>query len=163
LSKAFTKDDGVDEPPLVHSRFPPLAANFRNFITAAGRAALEVELENLRSRRDESRDRDHDLKRLTQEIDILTSRLATQEVMPVLAAEPDRVMFGTTVRILDAGNAEREYTLVGVDETNVAIGQISWTSPLARALLNQPVGQIVKVSTPKGEGAVEILAVHARS
>jgi transcription elongation factor GreB len=157
MSKAFTKEDGNDEPPVFHSRFPILPANFRNLITTNGRTQLEAELTILQAKHraatvDEA-------KRLKLEIEDLSGRLATQEIVPPLDAVPDKVMFGTTVKILGDDGVQRIYAIVGTDEADAEVGRISWTSPLARALLHQPVGGVVTVRTPNGDNEVEIIAI----
>ena len=63
------------------------------------------------------------------------------------------------VCVVDAAGEERTYTIVGIDETRIEEGRISWTSPLARALLDGREGDLVKARTPAGEEALEILEV----
>ncbi len=72
----------------------------------------------------------------------------------------DVVRFGATVTIrsLPDGKTAR-YRIVGVDEPDVARGQISWVSPIAKALLSATVGDRVRVSVPSGERALEVLDV----
>jgi transcription elongation factor GreA len=69
----------------------------------------------------------------------------------------DKVIFGSTVRILNTANDEPlTYKIVGDDEADVNIGKISVNSPIARGLVGKEIGDIVKVSTPKGEVEYEI-------
>jgi transcription elongation factor GreB len=72
----------------------------------------------------------------------------------------DVVKFGAwvTVRSLADGKEVR-YRIVGVDETDVARGWISWISPVAMALFNQEVGDRVKVALPSGQRELEIVDV----
>ncbi len=71
-------------------------------------------------------------------------------------ADPDRVLFGATVTFLDAAHNERRVTIVGVDEADLARGEVSLLSPVARALLGRRVGDQVRVRTPRGDDTVEI-------
>jgi transcription elongation factor GreA len=59
--------------------------------------------------------------------------------------------FGLTADVLseDTGEVKR-WTIVGATEANAAEGKLSAESPVARALLNQPVGASVEVETPRG-------------
>jgi transcription elongation factor GreA len=69
----------------------------------------------------------------------------------------NKVIFGSTVRILNTANDEPlTYKIVGDDEADVNIGKISVNSPIARGLVGKEIGDIVKVATPKGEVEYEI-------
>jgi len=70
----------------------------------------------------------------------------------------DKVGLGSTVTIYDGTkNEEMEYQLVTSEESDVAAGKISTTSPIGRALLNKKVGDIAMVVTPGGSREMEIL------
>jgi transcription elongation factor GreB len=61
-----------------------------------------------------------------------------------------------------AEGPEKIYRIVGIDEADIERGHISWTSPLARALLDGRSGDVVKVRTPAGEQELEIVEVCYR-
>ena len=70
----------------------------------------------------------------------------------------DRVGMGSTVTIFDGTkNEEMEYKLVTSEESDVAAGKISTTSPIGRALLNKKVGETAMVVTPGGNREMEVL------
>ncbi len=71
-----------------------------------------------------------------------------------------RVHFGATVTIQYETGAERQITIVGVDEIDAEGTRVSWRSPLAKALLSAAVGDIVTVRAPRGAEQVEIVAVR---
>ena len=72
-----------------------------------------------------------------------------------------RVVFGATVLLLDSGSeAEITYQIVGDDEADIRDGRISYTSPIARALIGKQEGDEVTVNTPTGERYYEILEVR---
>ena len=50
-------------------------------------------------------------------------------------------------------------TIVGIDEADLERGQVSWVSPIARALLKARAGDIVELRTPAGPEVIEILAI----
>ena len=54
---------------------------------------------------------------------------------------------------------ENTYTIVGVDEADVARGRISWISPLARALIKSRAGDSVRFQSPVGIREIEIIEV----
>ncbi|MCW8844628.1 MAG: transcription elongation factor GreA [Gammaproteobacteria bacterium] len=72
-----------------------------------------------------------------------------------------RVIFGSTVLLIDedSGN-EITYQIVGEDEADAKAGMISYTSPIARALIGKEEGDVVTVRAPNGDRSVEILEVR---
>ncbi len=73
----------------------------------------------------------------------------------------DRVVFGTTVNLIDENNGEKKvYRIVGEDEADIRAGLLSYTSPIARALIGKEVGDIVEVRTPGGDLCYEIAQVQ---
>ena len=70
------------------------------------------------------------------------------------------MFFGATVTYADDEGAERTVTIMGIDEANSAQGQVSWVSPVARALLKAREGDEVQLPTPGGMRTLEIVAVR---
>jgi transcription elongation factor GreA len=72
----------------------------------------------------------------------------------------DKAGLGSTVKVFDSSkNEEIEYTLVTSEESDVAKGKISTTSPIGRALINKKVGDMTQVVTPAGNRELEILSL----
>jgi transcription elongation factor GreA len=70
----------------------------------------------------------------------------------------DRVGFGSTIVVFDSTKDEElTYKLVTSEESDVAKGLISTTSPIGRSLLGKEVGDITTVVTPNGKRELEIL------
>ena len=63
------------------------------------------------------------------------------------------------MRYLNDRGEERAVRIMGVDEAESAQGDVSWISPVARALLKARVGDEVKLMTPRGAETLEILEV----
>ena len=183
MNKAFTRepDGDVDDPGDDEVAAPALPQGVRNYLTPAGYKALREELMSLldderpkvvdavswaakNGDRSENGDYIYGKKRL-REIDrrirFLTKRLDIAEVVdPSLHHGRDQVFFGATVRYADESGDEREVTILGIDEANSAEAQVSWISPIARALLKAREGDVVKLATPGGVHEVEVLAVR---
>lgn len=180
MSKAFTKEaDAVDEDDDV--ALPPLPAGGKNYLTPQGYARLRAELLHLldverpkvvetvswaakNGDRSENGDYLYGKKRL-REIDrrirFLTKRLDIAEVAdPSLHHGSDQVFFGATVTYATAGGAERTVTIKGIDEADSLMGEVSWISPIARALLKAREGDEVLLRTPAGVETIEILRVE---
>ena len=179
MNKAFVREgDGDDEEELAPSL--QLPAGTRNYITPAGHARLRHELEELVKRErpkvvdivawaasngDRSENGDYIYgKRRLREIDrrirFLSKRLDNAEIVdPLRQGDNDQVFFGARVTVADADGAENTYTIVGVDEADVARGRISWISPLARALIKARSGDSIRFQSPLGIREIDIIEV----
>ena len=88
----------------------------------------------------------------------LGKRLADLSMINMNNIPKDRVGLGSTVKVYDETKEEEvEYNLVTSEESDVAAGKISTTSPIGRALLNKKVGDTATVVTPTGKRELEIL------
>jgi len=88
----------------------------------------------------------------------LGQRLAELSLINMNNIPKDKVGLGSTVKVYDnSKDAEVEYQLVTSEESDVAAGKISTTSPIGRALLNKKVGDSAVVVTPAGNREMEIL------
>ncbi len=180
MSKAFTREtDGADDDDDIS--VPPLPKGSKNYITPQGYAVLRDELleliDNERPRivdivhwaasngdRSENGDYLYGKKRL-REIDrrirFLTKRLEIAEVTdPSVHHGRDQVFFGATVTYADESEVERTVTIMGIDEADSLRGQVTWVSPIARALLKAREGDVVKLVTPVGVQEVEVAEVR---
>lgn len=72
----------------------------------------------------------------------------------------EQVFFGATVTYADDRGAEQTVTILGIDEADSAQNQVSWISPIARALLKTRVGDEVKLTTPAGVRDIEVVEVQ---
>ena len=71
------------------------------------------------------------------------------------------VSFGTTVTVADEETGrEATYTLVGPTEADLSAGKLSAESPVARALLDRPAGEVIDVPTPRGTRRLRIERLH---
>ena len=91
---------------------------------------------------------------------MVEDRLARAQVIDPSGQAADQVRFGLTVELEDTETGEKvTYTILGEEESDVASGRISVTSPVARALLGKRVGDSVTVRVPKGTREFEILQI----
>ena len=90
----------------------------------------------------------------------LGKRLAELSMINMNNIPHDKVGLGSTVKVYDNTKGEEvEYKLVTSEESDVAAGKISTTSPIGRALLNKKVGDEAVVVTPNGKRELEILSL----
>jgi transcription elongation factor GreB len=149
MSKAFTKEDDQPEdlpPRPLPTVLPPGA---KNYLTPHGAARFKAELDALVAR-----------GRPGERIQELRRILDSGVIVGPPSDGVDVVRFGATVSVhsLPGGETAR-YRIVGVDETDLARGWISWVTPVAKALLSAAAGDRVRVALPSGEKELEILDV----
>jgi transcription elongation factor GreB len=178
MSKAFTKEtEGDDDDDL---SLPPLPAGGKNYITPQGYQRLRTELLNLidierpkiveivhgaASNGDRSENGDYiygkkRLREIDRRIRFLTKRLDIAEVAdPTLHHGHEQVFFGATVTYENLAGESRTITIKGIDEVDSLHGEVSWVSPIARALLKARVGDEVQLMTPGGLERLEIIKV----
>ena len=85
--------------------------------------------------------------------------LGTADVVTATGDLCNEVRFGATVTVREKDGSEQNYRIVGLDETDLDRGWVSWLSPIARALLGARLGQCVKFSFPAGEKELLITAI----
>ena len=86
------------------------------------------------------------------------TREVTAELVPAPSGET--VEIGTCVRFRHNGKP-RELTIVGDDEADPAAGKVSFSAPLARALMHAEVGELLEFAGR--EDALEVLAISVAS
>ena len=91
----------------------------------------------------------------------LESVLAEAQIIDVSSLKAGgRVVFGATVMLKTVDNdVEVTYQIVGEEEADIAMGLVSVSSPIARALIGKEEGEEVHVEAPGGVMEYEILEV----
>lgn len=94
----------------------------------------------------------------------IEAKLARAQVIDVATLPvSDRVVFGVTVLLrAEEEDEEQSYQIVGEDEADIKAGKISFSSPIARALIGKSADDVVDVQTPGGIKTYEILEVLYR-
>jgi transcription elongation factor GreB len=176
MSKAFTKETEPEDPVPT-----PTVASGKNYVTPNGLKMMQDELQELsrverpkivetvswaasNGDRSENGDYIYGKKRL-REIDrrmrFLIKRLDIAEVVdPKTIGDRDQVLFGATVTYADEDDNERTIRIVGTEEADMARNEVSWISPIARALHKSRVGDTVEVATPSGPKAIEVIKIR---
>jgi transcription elongation factor GreA len=90
----------------------------------------------------------------------LEDKFSRAEIIDTSKLKADSVKFGATVKLIDDDTEEEStYHITGEYEADISKSRISTKSPLAKALIGKSIGDIVEVSTPKGDKAFEILDI----
>ncbi len=176
MSKAFTKEiDDADDDDLDH-----VLPSGKNYITPVGFAKLKTEYDALffverphvvetvswaagNGDRSENGDYLYGKKRM-REIDrrmrFLNVRMKAAVVVDARdQPHKDQVFFGCTVTYAAEDDNHRTVCIVGQDEVDASLGNISWISPVAKALVKARVGDVVTLVTPSGLQEIEVMEI----
>ncbi len=91
----------------------------------------------------------------------LEAKLSYLQVIDVTTIDAKgKIVFGSTIELIDEDTGkEIVYRIVGEDEADIKTGLISYTSPIARALIGKNEGDVVTFSAPGGEKTFEVVEV----
>lgn len=180
MNKAFTKESDADGDN-DDLQLPPIPAGGKNYITTQGYARLREEwldlMDNERpkmveavfwaaSNGDRSENGDYlygkkRLREIDRRIRFLTKRMEIAEIAnPSVHFGNDQIFFGATVTYADDLDQERTVKIMGIDEANSALGEVSWVSPIARTLLKARVGDVLRLVMPDRVAEIEVLEVE---
>jgi transcription elongation factor GreB len=181
MSKAFTKESDTEIETDLDDDVAELPAGVKNYITPPGLQRLRDEFRHLQQDErpkivetvawaagngDRSENGDYIYgKRRLREIDrrmrFLMKRIEIAEVVdPDKQKNKDRVFFGAKVTYLNGEGDSKTVRIVGIDEARSEQGEISWISPVAKALLKAEEGDVVDVRTPKGVERLEVVKIE---
>ena len=90
-------------------------------------------------------------------ISMLQKRVSEIALINVDRIPKDRAGFGSTLHVIEQNGDKLVYQLVMPEDADAEKGLISTTSPIGRAFLNKEEGDSVKVTTPGGTRAFEIV------
>lgn len=166
MSRAFVKESD-DEAAAGDMPERPVPAH-PNYVTARGLAQLharERELaqqhETLKAVADEDSAAKQKLREVERDLRYVRAQLERAElVRHAPAQEAADVRFGAIVLIEDAAGMRKRYRIVGDDEADAEAGDISWASPLARALIGARVGDVVTWRRPAGAADIEVVEIR---
>lgn len=163
MSRAFVKEPDGDEslgelPDLPLSRHP-------NYVTPSGLKQLQERLEQTQA--EEARIRAEiepfaakpALAHVARDARYLKARIESAILIEPADQPQARVAFGATVRLADEDDQEHRFWIVGEDEADPAHGAVSWISPLARALHEAQVGDLITWRRPNGDLELEVLEI----
>jgi transcription elongation factor GreA len=155
----------ADRIPMTPNGYVKLEAELKQLKTVE-RRRISHEIEIARAHGDISENAEfHAAKEKQSHVEgrirIVEDKLARAQVIETGGNPPETVRFGVTVVLTDDDTGEEvQYTITGEDESDVSVGLISVTSPVARALLGKRVGEAVAVRVPKGNRSFEVLEIR---
>jgi len=155
MSRAFTKEP--DEGEAVEDLPDRPISELPNLVTTQGLAQIEEAMTHAQeelSRAQGANDRTA-LAHAGRDLRYWTARRSTAQVMPAPEGT-DTVQFGSTVTIERDDGRRQTWRIVGEDEAEPSQGTLSYASPVARALMNKSVGDVVQA----GSGEAEIVEIR---
>jgi transcription elongation factor GreB len=180
MSRAFVSESDSQFQEDVPEIKIPLPPGARNYMTPQGARRLEDELQRLvhherprlaaavsritsgaesGEQGQVDRERLH-LRQIDRRIEYLTRMRAALEVVDPGEQSFEHVVFGTIVTVYKAEWGERDYQIVGIDESDPQRGRVSWISPVARSLIGSRVGDEVVIPLPDGEMKLKVLKIR---
>ena len=179
MNKAFTREPSAEKDD-DDVGLPPVPSDGKNYITPQGYTRMRAELLQLideerpkvvdivhwaASNGDRSENGDYiyckkRLREIDRRIRFLTKRMELASVTdPSVHHGSEQIFFGATVTYEDLHGHAKTITILGIDEADSLQAQVSWVSPVARALLKARVGDVVHLQTPAGMQEIEVTQV----
>ena len=162
MSRAFVKelDDQGDNAVPLRRQSPHI-----NYVTPRGLGQLEDKVRDLAEARQalvgmEDLSSQQTLRELERDLAYFNERVKRAVLVEPEAQPLDRVHFGALVEAEDKEGERLNFMIVGEDEADATQGRISWVSPLANALMNARVGDVVSWKRPVGDKELEVLSIR---
>lgn len=154
----------MDRIPFTKTGFESLKEQLRQLKTVE-RPTVVKAIEEARAHGDISENAEYEAAKDRQafvegKIGELEYKIACADVIDPRTVNTDSAVFGCTVVLENLDTQEEvSYQLVGPDESDVAQGRISSSSPLGRALIGKTVGDEVVVQAPGGKREYEVVDI----
>lgn len=145
MSRGFVKEDDQEDIPIVPPR-ADLPDGITNYVTQVGMNELLAEKQVLLdeiSKLDSSNENEKRiaLNHIHAKLQQLEHRIATSQIVKPHWKAHDKIRFGAVIKLkIEANNSIKTFQIVGVDEADISKGKISFTSPLAKVLINKKIG-----------------------
>ena len=166
MSRAFVKEDAADGIIYIPPR-APLPEGAVNFVTRRGLRLLKEEMVQLETEREQLKRGDKENQDITRALTIVRGKIKDLESRVIgaklvnLASQPqNEVRFGATVSIRTVAGGtpglERKFTIVGVDEADMASLRVGFAAPISRALIGLGIGETAKLMMAGSEETLEV-------
>ena len=164
MSRGFVKEDDQEEIPIVPPR-ADLPEGVTNYVTQVGMNELLAEkqmLVNEKNNLDSSNENEKRiaLNQINAKLQLLDNRIATAQIVKLNEQAHDEIKFGAVIKLkIEANNSIQTFQIVGVDEADISKGKISFTSPLAKVLINKKNGDKAILKRGQEDLVFEILGI----
>jgi len=164
MSRGFVKEDDQEEIPIVPQR-ADLPEGVTNFVTQIGMDQLLDEKQILINERDNLNSANENEKRIAlnfinAKLQLLNNRIAEAKIVNLNEQPQNEVRFGASVNLkIEASKSIQTFQIVGVDEADISRGKISFTSPIAKLLINKKIGDKVTLKRAREDVVFEIMGI----
>ena len=167
MSRGFDKEDdlehaGTDVPERLISAQTNYVTENGYCILVQQANALELQRKVLSTKKDDQQAQQQ-LAVVNRDLRYIAARLESAQVVKTSTNKSNvssLVLFGATVIVEDESGSKHSYEIVGEDEADIKANKISWTSPLAKALIGQKIGETVMWARPAGNTTLEIIDIE---
>ena len=156
MSRAFVSEEAADAAAAQLPERPVSSA--QNVVTSRGLAQIQAEVARLKTLHAATEQGSQERAVADRDLRYWRARNLSAVLMPALSGTPREVAFGCRVTVRRGGAAPVVYSIVGEDEADPTHGLLSWTSPLADALLGARAGDVVDIGG--GRPAVTVVRVE---
>ena len=144
----------MDKVPMLAEGYEKLTADLK--VLRAERPKIVDAIEEARAHGDLSENAEyHAAKERQGQVEAmigdLEDKISRAQIIDPTTLSGDKVIFGATVTLLDEDDKPVKYQIVGQTEADASKGRISYTSPIARALIGKQVEEEVEVTVPSGD------------
>ncbi|MCA0902323.1 transcription elongation factor GreA [Qipengyuania aquimaris] len=144
----------MDKVPMLAEGYEKLTADLK--VLRAERPRIVDAIEEARAHGDLSENAEyHAAKERQGQVEAmigdLEDKISRAQIIDPSTLSGDKIVFGATVTLLDEDDKPVKYQIVGQTEADAAKGRISYTSPIARALIGKQVEEEVEVTVPSGD------------
>ncbi|WP_066556432.1 transcription elongation factor GreA [Croceicoccus bisphenolivorans] len=144
----------IEKVPMLAEGYEKLTADLKTL--RAERPKVVDAIEEARAHGDLSENAEYHAAKERQgqieaQIAELEDKISRAQIIDPASLSGDKIVFGATVTLLDEDDKPVTYQIVGQTEADAKKGRISYSSPLARALISKKVGDEIEVTVPAGD------------
>lgn len=144
----------MEKVPMLAEGYETLLADLK--ILRAERPLIVDAIEEARAHGDLSENAEYHAAKERQgqveaQISDLEGKVGRAQIIDPTTLSGDRIVFGATVTLLDDDDKPVKYQIVGETEADATKGRISYSSPLARAMIGKNNGDEIEVTVPSGD------------
>ena len=144
----------MDKVPMLAEGYEKLTADLK--VLRAERPRIVDAIEEARAHGDLSENAEyHAAKERQGQVEAmigdLEDKISRAQIIDPSTLSGDKIVFGATVTLLDEDDKPVKYQIVGQTEADAGSGRISYSSPLARAMIGKQVDDEIEVTVPSGD------------
>ena len=164
MSRGFVKEDDQEEVPLVPQR-AYLPEGVTNFVTPSGMNQLLAEKQMLINEKNNLNNANENEKRvalnyINAKLQLLNNRIVEAKIVNLNEQPQNEIRFGALITFkIEASKNIQTFQIVGVDESDISKGKVSFISPIARVLINKKIGDKVTLKQAGKDIVFEIIDI----